>query len=108
MIVSDSSKLNAYHYISVETRDDSYNLITATINITNSTGEVIFPTSYINGKTGWIKCLGYIQTGFGYDTSMNPYWITADNGSKKLKLGFDMSEGSKICVVNFHYYPPPT
>ena len=107
VIVYDSSLFFVYWYMFLETRDKTDSITPAMVNITNSTPAVIVPDMSINGKLDWILCLGYIHKTWGQDTSMNPYWVKADNGSKSLKMGFDMSEKSRICVVKFTYYPAP-
>ncbi|WP_455391417.1 right-handed parallel beta-helix repeat-containing protein [[Eubacterium] cellulosolvens] len=107
VLVYDLSLLFVYWHMFLETRDDGDALTPATVNITNSTSGVIVSDTNITGTLDWIKCLGSIHTSYGLDKSMNPYWVKADNGSKVLKMGFDMSKGPKTCVVKFIYYPPP-
>jgi parallel beta-helix repeat protein len=107
IVVYDLSELRVYWYMFLETRNEQNILVPAEINITNSSSGVILPDTLMGGKLSWILCQGVIYTSYGADTSMNPYWITANNGSKQLKLGFDMSKSSRTCVVKFVYYPPP-
>jgi parallel beta-helix repeat protein len=105
--VYDLSLLNIYWYMFLETRDDSNSITNAEVNITNASSGVIVPDTMIDGYLDWILCLGSIYTSYGQNTSMNPYWVAADNGTKYLKMGFDMSGGNKKCIVQFKYYPPP-
>jgi hypothetical protein len=105
--VYDLSLLNIYWYMFLETRDDSNSITNAEVNITNASSGVIVPDTMIDGYLDWILCLGSIYTSYGQNTSMNPYWVAADNGTKYLKMGFDMSGGNKKCIVKFKYYPPP-
>ncbi|MCK5561995.1 MAG: right-handed parallel beta-helix repeat-containing protein, partial [Thermoplasmata archaeon] len=107
VIVYDLSKFYVYWHMFIETRDETNVITPANVNITNSSSGIIVPETDIAGTLDWILCLGSIYTSYGQDSSMNPYWIRADNGSKVLKLGFDLSKGSKTCVVKFVYYPPP-
>ncbi len=105
--VYDSSELHVYWYMFLETQDKSGLIIPAIVNITNATKEIIVPETSINGNLDWIMCLGYIHTGWGHDKSMNPYWVRADNGTRVIKVGFDMSKKPKECIVKFLDYPPP-
>jgi parallel beta-helix repeat protein len=107
VIVYDLSKFYVYWHMFLETRDEANAIIPANVNITNSSSGIIVPATDIAGTLDWILCLGSIYTSYGQDNTMNPYWVRADNGSKVLKLGFDLSQGSKTCVVKFVYYPPP-
>jgi parallel beta-helix repeat protein len=107
VLIGDLSLFYAYWYMFVETRDEGNSLVSAVINVKNNSKSLILNDTSINGKVGWIKCLGYVQSVVGQDTSMNPYWIQGFNGTKYLTLGFDMSKGSKTCVIKFVYYPPP-
>ncbi len=105
--IYDSSLLYVYCYMLLETKDKTDDFISAIVNVTDSEGNVVVSNTSINGKLSWIKCLGYIQSVLGQDKEMNPYWIIADNGSTKLKMGFDMSTGSQTCTVRFLDYPSP-
>jgi len=107
IISYDTSKLIVYYHMFLETRDISNQLTSSKVNITNGNDNLIIPDTQIAGKLDWIKCIGYIQKSFGPDTSMNPYLVSADNGSKIIRMGFDMSTGTKTCVIDFLYYPPP-
>ena len=107
VMVYDFSLFYVYWHMFLETRDENDAFTSALVNITNSYSEIIIPDIMIAGKLDWIKCLGSIYRSEGQDTSMNPYWVLADNGSKVQKMGFDMSKKSRTCVVKFLYYPPP-
>lgn len=107
VMVYDFSLFYVYWYMFLETRDENDAFTSAVVNITNSYSKIIIPDIMIAGKLDWIKCLGSIYRSEGQDTSMNLYWVLADNGSKVQKMGFDMSKKSRTCIVKFLYYPPP-